>query len=96
MEFSAAGYEKKFDMIFVDANHKVEYARHDTENAFKMVRDGGCIAWHDYENPQFPEVTQYLHDLSVDEPIYHVEDTMLCFYLPGVRIPNSIGRQPSN
>lgn len=96
MSFSGEGYEKAFDMIFIDANHKVEYARRDTENALKMVRDGGCIAWHDYGNPEFPELTKFLQELSLDEPIYHVEETMLCFYLPGVQIPSSIGIQPKN
>ncbi|MBV5272513.1 MAG: class I SAM-dependent methyltransferase, partial [Lamprocystis purpurea] len=82
MKFETAGYEEKFDFVFVDANHKLEYVKQDTENAFKMLTSNGCIAWHDYGNPQFPELKQYLKDLSVDKPIYHVEETMLCFYLP--------------
>lgn len=96
MNFSGCGYEKAFDLIFVDGNHRLEYAQRDTENALKMLRGGGCIAWHDYGNPDFPELTQFLDSLKLDKPIYHVEDTMLCFYAQGIRIPNSKGKQAVN
>jgi len=90
LRFSAENFGK-FDFIFVDGNHKISYARHDTEEAFKLVADQGCIAWHDYRNPEFPELTAFLDDLSSFRPLYHVEETMLCFYLPGRSLPQSIG-----
>ena len=95
--FDPAGREQLYDFIFIDANHKLEYAQKDTENAFQMLSNvTGCIAWHDYGNPSFPQLTRWLTDFSVGKPIYHVEETMLCFYLPNVDIPDSIGRLPRN
>ena len=40
-----------------------------------------CLAWHDYENPSYPDLTRYLKNLSNQLPMYHVEETMICFYL---------------
>jgi predicted O-methyltransferase YrrM len=81
-------YLKKFQYIFIDANHEASYARKDTENALKMLSDSpACIIWHDYGNAQFPELTQYLEGLSDGLRLYHVEGTMLVFHLLGVEIP---------
>lgn len=77
-------YSKKFQYVFVDANHELSYVKKDTENAFKMLAaEPACIIWHDYGNPQFPELTQYLDDLAKNIPMYHVENTMLVFHLLG-------------
>lgn len=92
MMFNAEGYAGQFDFIFVDANHKLEYVERDTLGALAMLAEGGCIAWHDYGNPQFPELTHYLDSLCLAYPVYHIEETMICFYMPGVVIPDSIGR----
>lgn len=95
LRFSAENFGK-FDFVFVDADHKIPYARHDMEEAFKLVVDQGCIAWLDYRNPEFPELTAFLDDLSSFRPLYHVEETMLCFYLPGRSLPQSIGNSAVN
>jgi len=77
-------YSKKFQFIFIDANHEVSYVCRDTENALVMLADApSCVVWHDYGNPQFPELTQYLENLSARIPVYHIEDTMLAFHLLG-------------
>jgi len=79
---------KKFQLIFIDGNHAITYAKSDTEKAFKMLADGpSCLAWHDYGNPQFPELTAYIEDLAKDRAIYHVEDTMFAFHLQGRNVP---------
>jgi hypothetical protein len=78
----------KFQYIFIDANHEVSYVKKDTENATKMLADApSCIIWHDYGNPEFPELTQYLDELSNSMELYHVENTMLVFYLLGKDVP---------
>ena len=80
-------YRGMFQFVFIDANHKLDYVRKDTENAFEMI--GGsphCVAWHDYRNPDFPELTQYLEDLAKDRELYHVEETKLVFQLGGKAI----------
>lgn len=88
MCLDASQYAKKFQYIFVDANHELSYVKKDTENAFEMLADApACIIWHDYGNPQFPQLTAYLEELATEVPLYHVENTMLVFYLPGKEIP---------
>jgi hypothetical protein len=80
-----------FQYIFIDANHEISYVRKDTENAMKMLANApSCIIWHDYGNPEFPELTQYLDELSNSIDLYHVENTMLVFYLLGKEVPPPI------
>src|SRR5690606_22844601 len=61
MTFDGGQYENQFQFIFIDGNHELSYARRDTENAFKMLASPcACIVWHDYGNPDFPELTRYI------------------------------------
>jgi len=87
MYLDVSPYLRKFQFIFIDANHEQSYVQKDTENAFKMVAsEPACIAWHDYGNPLFGGLTQYLDDLSNDVDLYHIEDTMLVFRLFGKKV----------
>lgn len=80
-------YLNKFQLIFIDGNHKVNYAKSDTEKSFKMLsKSPSCIVWHDYGNPLFPELTAYIESLATTKQIHHIEDTMLAFYLTGKEI----------
>ena len=85
--FDGKLYEKKFSLIFIDGNHEISYAKRDTENAFVMLADApSVIIWHDYENQEFPEVTSFIDNLSKQVTIYHIEETMLTFYLVGMDV----------
>jgi predicted O-methyltransferase YrrM len=87
MKFDGSQYPEKFQFIFIDANHEVAYARRDTENSLKMFsRDKGCLIWHDYGHPEFPELTQYIEDLGTQMDVYHVEHTKLAFHPRGFEI----------
>jgi predicted O-methyltransferase YrrM len=66
------------DFIFIDGGHDLATVAADTANAFKMLRRGGCIAWHDYKNYRYPELTAYLESLP-QRPVA-VGDTMLAFW----------------
>jgi len=46
--FDFSPYYGKMDFIFVDGAHSAPYAENDTEIAFKLLRKGGIILWHDY------------------------------------------------
>ncbi len=77
----------KFQFVFIDANHELKYARNDTEKAFEMIGESpSCIVWHDYGNSAFPELTQYLDDVSATKEMFHVEETKLVFWLSGLEI----------
>lgn len=88
LTLDALQYKKKFQFIFIDGNHEVSYAKSDTENSFVMLADApSCIAWHDYGNPEFPQLTAYIDELAHSIPIYHIENTMLAFHLKGKSVP---------
>jgi predicted O-methyltransferase YrrM len=72
-------YWQSFDLVFVDGGHDLATIAADTKNAFQMVRPGGCIAWHDYGNPTYPDVAFFLNGLAAKRELLRVEDTMLCF-----------------
>jgi len=36
-----------FDCVFIDGNHSYEYVKKDYENYYKLVKNGGIIAFHD-------------------------------------------------
>ena len=71
------------DMIYIDGGHDLRTLMSDTKNALKMLSSHNisCIVWHDYNNANYPQVTEYLNDLSSQYDIYHVEETMMCFYI---------------
>jgi predicted O-methyltransferase YrrM len=86
-DFDPTPYEKQVQFVLIDGNHHIKYAQKDTENGLKMLADDqAVIVWHDYQSPQFPELTAYLENLSARIPINHVEDTMLAFHIRGVEI----------
>ena len=82
-QFDFSEFVSKVDLVYVDGGHDLRTARSDTENALKMLprESPGCIAWHDYSSPRHEELTDYLDDLSDQLDIYHVAETMICFYL---------------
>ena len=69
--------------MFVDGSHSYEYVLSDTEAAWKMVKPGGLILWHDYDSRWWPGVTRALNQLQGRDPRFaalrHVENTALCF-----------------
>lgn len=87
MKFDGSQFAGKFQFIFIDANHEVAYARRDTENSLQMFsEETGCLIWHDYGHPEFPELTQYIEDLGKQMDVFHVEHTKLAFHPRGFNI----------
>jgi hypothetical protein len=39
--------DRKFDLIFIDADHEAEQAYRDFENSLQHLNDNGCIVFHD-------------------------------------------------
>lgn len=46
--FDFSPYFGKMDLVFVDGSHTAAYIQNDTEVAYKLVRKGGVVVWHDY------------------------------------------------
>jgi hypothetical protein len=56
MKFDFGPWLRSVDLMFIDGNHSLAYVRKDSENAFRCVRPGGIVAWHDVD-PTHPEST---------------------------------------
>jgi len=78
--FDFTPFRRSFDLVFIDGGHDRETVESDTRNAFDLVRldKPSCVLWHDYRNAIYPELTEYLDELSAERELVHLEDTMLC------------------
>ena len=56
MRFDFSHWYGSIDLMFIDGNHSLPYVRSDSAQAFRCVRPGGIIAWHDI-GPNHPEAT---------------------------------------
>ena len=72
-------YRDHFDFMFVDASHSYENCGNDTATAFELVKQGGIIAWHDYNG--WPGVTKALnhaaHHIHTNTKFYWMHDTSI-------------------
>jgi hypothetical protein len=67
------------DAVFIDGDHSSEVVRHDSDLARAIVRSGGVIIWHDYQNGGV-EVAPVLElDRLNGHDICHIEGTWLAF-----------------
>ena len=82
-EFDFSPFQGTIDVVYVDGGHDLPTARSDTENALKLLPADtiGAVAWHDYRNPDYPDLTRYLDELSRERTTYHVEESTICFFL---------------
>ena len=47
--FDYAGLGRKFDVIFIDGDHRYEFVQADTANVFNhLVHENSIVIWHDY------------------------------------------------
>jgi hypothetical protein len=78
--FDFSDFKGTMDFLFVDGGHDLATVKSDTENALEMAakKTPSAIMWHDYQNPEYPELTDYLEGLAQEQKIFHVEDTVLC------------------
>lgn len=53
-----------FDFVYVDGNHSWEFVKKDIEMWWPKVREGGVLAGHDYNHPNFPYVTYEVDKLA--------------------------------
>lgn len=79
-DFSQFAKEGSLDFIFIDGGHSYECVKSDTENARKVLAHNGCILWHDF-TPHFGGVYQFLHELSGELELIHIEGTNLVIFL---------------
>jgi hypothetical protein len=88
--FDFSRWRDSVELVFIDGGHDFATVKSDTENAFLMARKDkpSCVLWHDYLNRDYSGLTYYLDELSRQQQIVHIEETMLCAWFndPGNRI----------
>lgn len=67
------------DFVWIDACHDYQFVKSDTEQALKIVKPGGWIAWHDYrQSKNFDGVTKCVREFSRKYPqIHHLHGTTM-------------------
>jgi predicted O-methyltransferase YrrM len=49
MNFDFSSLDRKFDLIFIDGDHRYDFVRNDTVMVFRhLVHDKSIVVWHDY------------------------------------------------
>jgi hypothetical protein len=78
--FDFSRWQDSVELVFIDGGHDLATVKSDTENAFRMARKDkpSCVLWHDYLNRDYSGLTYYLDELSRQQHIVHIEETMLC------------------
>lgn len=78
--FDFSPWHGKIDLFFIDGAHSYEYVKSDTENAFRCVRDGGVIAWHDFGRRGVNGVSRLIAELAAEgQKIYVVPGSSLAY-----------------
>ena len=73
-QFDETPLLNSMDLVFVDGAHNDEYVRNDSEKAWRMLRSGGVLVWHDFA-VDAPDVIRYL--LRCPFKPQHVSETSL-------------------
>ena len=81
--FDYAPYLGSMDLVFVDGGHTYDLIASDSEWAFKLIRPGGVIIWHDYA-AKSRDVVRFGQELSMRKPLFWVTNTSLLVYINGV------------
>ena len=67
-------------MVIVDGGHSYEVAKSDTENALRMVRNGGIVVWDDYGD-FWPGVKSAVDELVDPDKLMKFENEGLVMYV---------------
>jgi predicted O-methyltransferase YrrM len=81
-KFDESKLTNSLDLIFIDGGHNYSCVKNDSEKAFKMIKNGGYIFWHDYVviKKSCKDVVKYIHEISEYKKIFHIKNTSLCYY----------------
>jgi predicted O-methyltransferase YrrM len=83
--FDYAPYAGTCDLVLVDADHRYDFVKADTEKAFRLLRPGGMIVWDDYLwEEQWPEcagVARHLDELLGQRDVFSLAGTRLAMFV---------------
>ncbi len=86
--FDFSPYAGKMDLVFVDGDHHYDSVVEDTRTAFRLIRPGGVIVWHDYGHS--PESVRWnvAHAIlegcpkELRKDLFAISNTLCAAYLP--------------
>jgi predicted O-methyltransferase YrrM len=90
LTFDFQSLNKKFDLVFIDGDHRFEFVMHDTQKVFaNLIHEKSIVVWHDYARN--PETVRYevLNGILEGCPkdfhphLFHVANTLCAVYIPG-------------
>jgi predicted O-methyltransferase YrrM len=81
-DFDETPYLGGCDLIFVDGSHAYSYVKSDSEKAYRMLKPGGIILWHDYNGLRSNTrgVFEYLNEMREQLELVHLRGTSLVAY----------------
>jgi SAM-dependent methyltransferase len=62
------GDGRRFDVAFIDGDHRGHVVRHDVEWALRLLVPGGVLACHDYGEITCPDVAEVLDEMFPNGP----------------------------
>lgn len=75
---------EKFDLIFIDADHRFPAVINDSEVAFNLLSETGIILWHDYQQTNhfhgWNEVPEAMRAFSPYIPIIAISGTWIAMH----------------
>jgi hypothetical protein len=74
MDFSP--YWDSIDLFFIDGCHEYKMALTDTRAAWRCVKPGGVLVWHDYH---WPSVQAAVAEAALGVPVTYVEGTSVAY-----------------
>jgi predicted O-methyltransferase YrrM len=82
--FDFSPYFGKMDLVYVDGAHHYDAVKRDSENAIRMVRDGGYVLWDEFCNyGDYNDVTRAVMDTVPKGEVVQVANTQLALYRKG-------------
>ena len=89
MTYDFGALNKRFDLIFIDGNHKYNFVKNDTQKVFKhLTHKDSIVVWHDYalhpEKARYDVLAGILDGLPKDyqDNLYHVSNSLCAIYYP--------------
>lgn len=72
----------KMGLVIVDGGHSYEVCKSDSEQALRLIKEGGIIIWDDY-GPFWPGVTKALNELSSRIKLYYLPHENMVLHIGG-------------
>lgn len=84
LDWTESDFPDAFDLILVDACHEYPFVKSDTEKAFRKLRPGGLLLWHDFYSNfvVWPGVFMAISEFAKEHPgVVNIKGTSLAAWV---------------